>query len=146
MTVKYTFYNNKGGSIKFDICIIRDSFNYFWALLGSRKRLLCQYLFKYLPGVLQKILKKEPGAGFYVSLLSGSFVHIFQRLYSTFIFIKHNLSYERYLKPMLLLKNVSWIYNKIWTKEPFSFRLPITAFEFKDFIAFLWVPCWKKIN
>ena len=29
--------------------------------------------------------------GFSVSLLSGSFVHIFQRRYSTFIFIKHNL-------------------------------------------------------
>ena len=90
---------------------------------------------------LQNILTKEPGAGFYVSLLSGSFVHIFQRLYSTFIFIKHNLSYERYLKPMLLLKNVSWIYNKIWTKEPFSFRLPITALDTLSPACFNWVDC-----
>ena len=31
------------------------------------------------------------GAGIYVSLLSGSFVHFFLRRYSTLIFIKHNL-------------------------------------------------------
>ena len=37
-------------------------------------------------------------------------------------------SYKIYLK-LHLLKNVRWIYNKIWTKEPFSFRLgiPITV-------------------
>ena len=145
----------------------RQKFNLSKALLGSRKRLLCPYLLKDSPGVvkkktnvldifytdkkcslnkvgLQKIWTREPpmGSGIYISLIvmSGSFVHIFWRCYLKFIFIKHFCPYKRYLDLCFLLKNVKCLYNEIWTKEPFLFKLRLPNFDLKYTIRVYTVP------